>query len=341
MVEGSGVTIVDASAQATTPNAAGKPWLNRAVSVGKVLVAGGLLVWLFTSDRLDFSAFRNIRHWEYLGLAATSLLLNMTLLVWRWLWLLRIQQLQVGWLAALRMTWFGYFATVFLPGAAGGDLAKAYASCQHEPRAKTRAVSTVFMDRALGLHSFLFIGSAAGLYVLANGCTARQASVAWLSFLCLGIASAGLFLLLWHRSSNFAVRLLPRRFRTALTDSLGFYRQARTTFVAIWLYSVLCNLSVIAAYILVAMALEVGATLAQVLTVPLAIVAGSLPISPGGLGVGEAAGAQLFSEFGLRDGALVVLIIRLGVIVFSTPGATSFLVGTKRPRVPVHRKEPT
>jgi hypothetical protein len=46
---------------------------------------------------------------------------------------------------------------------------------------------------------------------------------------------------------------------------------------------------------------------------------------PGGLGVGEAAGSQLFSEFGLADGGLVVLLIRSGTIVFSIPGVIGVL----------------
>jgi len=314
------------------------------VSLGKLLVAAGLLTWLFSSGRLDFSSLREIHRWEYVWWAGGILLLNMVMLVWRWLGLLHIQQLRVDWRTALRITWFGYFATVFLPGSAGGDLAKAYASCRHQPKAKTRAVSTVFLDRALGLHSFLFIGSLAGLYVLARGCTSRQAGVVWLSILCLGIASGGLLLLLWRPSSGFAVRLLPRQFRMALADSLEFYRRARRRLFAIWCYSVLCNLSSIASYILVATALGTRPTLAQVLAIPLAIVAGSLPISPGGLGVGEAAGSQLFGEFGLAHGGLIVLVVRLQTVVLSVPGALAWLLplrgrGTLDPRQ-CHEREP-
>jgi len=293
--------------------------------LAKLLVAAGLLTWLFSSGRLDFSSLLKIHHWEYIWLAGGMLLLSMVLPVWRWHWLLQMQQLRMGWLTALRMTWLGYFATVFLPGAAGGDLAKAYTACRHQPKAKMRAVSTVFVDRAFGLHSLLFIGSVTGLHLLARGCTSRQANVIWLTIICLGIASAGLFLLLWRRSSRLALRLLPRRFQGALAASLESYRQARRQLLAIWLYSVLCNVSSVSSYILVAVALGGRANLTHTMAIPLVIVANSVPVSPGGLGVGETAGSQLFREFGLADGGLIVLLVRLGTIVFSVPGVIGIL----------------
>ena len=263
-------------------------------------------------------------------------LLNMVLLVWRWLWLLRVQGLHVDWLTALRLTWVGYFATIFLPGAAGGDIAKAYAACRHQPKAKMRAVSTVFMDRALGLYSFFFVGSAAGLYVVTHGCTVRQASVICSAVVCLITATGGLFLLLWRPSSGLALRLVPGRFRKAMKDSLGLYQHSKGKLVKIWLYSAFCNLVIISAYVLVAAALGDKPAPAQILAIPLVIVAMSLPISPGGLGVGEAVGAELFTAFGLANGGVIVLLVRFGGIMFSLPGALALLAPMSRDRSKEH-----
>ena len=77
--------------------------------------------------------------------------------------------------------------------------------------------------------------------------------------------------------------------------------------------------------VLVAVAVGSNPMVSTVLAVPLIVVANSLPISPGGLGVGEAVGSQLFAEFGLPNGALIVLIVRLGVACFSIPGALTLL----------------
>lgn len=305
--------------------AARAPARRAAVFVLKLLIAGGLLAWLVLSGRLDLSPLRSLPHSASLLPAAAMLLISMLLPVWRWMALLRVQQLRIGHITALRLTWLGRFANLFLPGAAGGDLAKAYEVCRHQPKAKTRAVSTVLMDRAFGLHSLLFIGSVAGVFILASGSGTRQASVIWFAVSCLAVSTAGLILLLWRPSSGSMLRLVPGRFRAALADSLELYRRNWKKLLGIWAYSGLCNAPVAVAYVLVAIAVGANAMVSTVLAVPLIVVANSLPISPGGLGVGEAVGSQLFAEFGLPNGALIVLIMRLGVACFSVPGALTLL----------------
>ena len=79
----------------------------------------------------------------------------------------------------------------------------------------------------------------------------------------------------------------------------------------------------------------IGSNLSALLAVPLVIIAMSLPISPGGLGVGEAAASQLFAEFGLANGALVVLVVRLGVVVISLPGAAALFGTAVAPPAPL------
>jgi uncharacterized membrane protein YbhN (UPF0104 family) len=298
-----------------------RPWRQRLLFVVKLLVAAGLLTWLVLSGRLDFSQLQNARNFGLLGLAAAMVLASMVLPVWRWKWLLEVQQLTVGWTATLRMTWLGYFAGLFLPGAAGGDLAKAYAACRHQPAAKMRAVSTVLLDRIIGLHSMLVLGSLAGLSIVFSGCTAGQATLVVAVLLLTGVSTAGLFLMFWQTSANIALRLMPGRFREAFGASLGLYRTGWRFLTCIWLFSGVCNMASIAAYVLAAAALGIAASVGQVLVVPLVIVANSLPISPGGLGVGEAVGSEVFMEFGLASGSVIVLLVRLGVVVFSAPGA--------------------
>jgi len=303
----------------------GRPWRRWLVFVAKLCVATGLLGWLFGSGRLDFSVLLHARSYWLLAAAGLVLLASLLVVVWRWLWLIRIQGLSVPTMTAIRFTWLGLFANMFLPGAAGGDLAKAYVACRHQPSAKTRAVSTVFIDRVFGLHSILFISSVAGVCILSTGCGPRQASVAWFGLACFTVASAALVLLLWKPSSGLVLRLLPGRFRVAVADSLGRYRRAWGRLLAVWLYSGLCSVLAILSYVCVAAALGTRPTVAQALALPLIITAMCLPISPGGLGVGEAAASQLFAEFGMANGGLIVLIVRLNTMLFSIPGAATLL----------------
>jgi uncharacterized membrane protein YbhN (UPF0104 family) len=59
------------------------------------------------------------------------------------------------------------------------------------------------------------------------------------------------------------------------------------------------------------------------LVFPLVVVANALPLTPGGLGVGETVGSQLFKWIGLADGALVVLVVRFISVALSLPGVAA------------------
>lgn len=297
------------------------------IFIVKLCVAAGLLIWLFASGRLDLSPLRDVPRWGYLALAAVLLLISMLLPVWRWYGLLRVQQLEIGWLTALRITWMGQFASIFLPGAAGGDLAKAYLACRHQPSARTRAVSTVLLDRVFGLHSLLTLGSVAGATLLLGEYDVRQSVVAWSPIVLLGVATGGLFLLSWPPTCAFALRLLPGRFRTAVEDSFALYRSGWRRMLCLWLFSALCNISAIAPYYFTAVAFDIEVSPAQAVTVmPLVILSNTLPISPGGVGVGETASSLLFAQFGIAMGATIMLVVRLLTLIFRLPGGLLYIL---------------
>jgi uncharacterized membrane protein YbhN (UPF0104 family) len=290
-------------------------------------LAIGLLAWLLFSGRLDFARLREIRHTGYLFAAVATLVALLGLQAFRWFLLLGLQRLPVRPLMAVRLYWLGQFANFFLPGATGGDLAKAYAVCRHLPEAKTRAVSTVFMDRAFGVHSLFTVGSTAGVILLLQGPYSGKLGVLLLAILCLFAATAGLSMLLWRRTSALALRLLPGRIRGSLASSLELYRHSPRRLLGVWLVSCVCSLFGITAYCLVAAALGVAISLEQVLAVPLVMAALSLPFTPGGLGIGETIGSELYATFGVADGALIVLLVRLLIVVVSLPGMSILLTG--------------
>ena len=309
------------------PQAARKPrlWRSRALFFAKFMVAAGFLCWLFLSGRLNLAPLADIQHWGYLYAAVIATVASMVLPVWRWIALLKAQELEITQTKALGMTWVGYFANLFLPGGVGGDVAKAYVACRNKPGAKTRAVSTVIMDCILGLHSLLTIGGVAGVMLLMTGCNPRIAALVWFLLLLLGVATVAIILMFWPATSGIVLKFLPQRFREAMGDSLALYRRARKKLPWIFLYSCLCTVFAVAAYILAAAALGEKFSYGPILAIPLVVLANSLPISPGGLGIGEAVGAQLFAEFGSPNGGLIILIIRLVVMAVSIPGALALL----------------
>ncbi|MGH7551527.1 MAG: lysylphosphatidylglycerol synthase domain-containing protein, partial [Longimicrobiales bacterium] len=60
------------------------------------------------------------------------------------------------------------------------------------------------------------------------------------------------------------------------------------------------------------------------------MVANALPITPGGLGVGEAAFDQLFGVLGVTGAAALLIVWRLGLVPFATLGALAYITGAGR-----------
>jgi hypothetical protein len=82
----------------------------------------------------------------------------------RWYLLVRAQGLPFRLRDAFRLGLVGYFYNTFLPGSVGGDLVKAAFIAKEQPGRRVVAVSTVLIDRAIGLWALIglvaMIGSA-------------------------------------------------------------------------------------------------------------------------------------------------------------------------------------
>lgn len=72
----------------------------------------------------------------------------------RFVWMLRAQEIHIRYWESVKLTLAGNFLNFAAPGSTGGDLAKAYWIAQHTDL-KTEAVTTVLLDRIVGLTGLL------------------------------------------------------------------------------------------------------------------------------------------------------------------------------------------
>ncbi|MFH1747406.1 MAG: lysylphosphatidylglycerol synthase transmembrane domain-containing protein [Planctomycetota bacterium] len=77
----------------------------------------------------------------------------------RLVWMLRIQEVHLSLWQSIKLTFAGNFFNFALPGMTGGDLIKAYYITRFTHR-KTEAVTTVFLDRVVGLSSLVLMAGA-------------------------------------------------------------------------------------------------------------------------------------------------------------------------------------
>jgi uncharacterized membrane protein YbhN (UPF0104 family) len=299
-------------------------WL---VWAAKLAVAAGLLLWLILSGRLDLGRIVQVPLGGVLALLFGLLAVSLVLPVFRWWWLLRIQGLHESLGKLFALTWFGYFASLFLPGAAGADLTRGYLICRRHRGLRTRAVSTVLADRVIGLCGLLFLGLVAvGCMLVQAGPSEAIVAVGAALLLFFGGMTLGSALFLFVPTRALLLRFLPARWRLAFTDSFEYYRLGKRGLAGCFCLSVVSNLFTLLAFAtaasLLGLAVPLGVSFA---TGPIVALTNSLPVSPGGIGLGEAVLDVLMSGLGAAGGAEIMLLIRVSLAVLSLPGVLVLL----------------
>ena len=123
-------------------------------------------------------------------------------------------------------------------------------------------------------------------------------------------------------------------------NTVHFYRNSLgTLFRAVLLSFAGQLISICVALSVAAATSPSGADIKMVMLIPLGYLANALPITPGGIGVGEVAMESLFSMFSLEGGAVVLLGWRVLLIIISLLGLYYYLKGEKR--FVFHDNEPT
>jgi glycosyltransferase 2 family protein len=85
------------------------------------------------------------------------LLVDILLMSVRLSLLFQAQRLSLGLWNAIQLTLIGFFFSTFLPGAAGGDLARLYYTTRENEGRRTEVATVLFFDRIIGLLSMVLI----------------------------------------------------------------------------------------------------------------------------------------------------------------------------------------
>jgi uncharacterized protein (TIRG00374 family) len=242
--------------------------------------------------------------WHTLSLVHPGALLLSVVLVglalWlgvvRWRLVLKAQGLELSLARATRISLVAQFFNAFLLGSTGGDLIKAYYAARETHHRKTEAVTTVFVDRLVGLWAMLLF---AGMMMPPNLQMLRQhrqfAVPALLILAMLAALSLVLSLAFWggvtkrFPRARHSLRRLPKG--ELLERSLDSCRQFGKEKVFL-VKAVALSLALNIIWVLQIYVLGGGLDLdirfkPLLLIVPIILCIASLPITPNGLGVRE------------------------------------------------------
>jgi uncharacterized protein (TIRG00374 family) len=294
----------------------------------RVTVGGLLLLWIFHNifslegreaverSGVSWSKLSRLEQWraawthgpgelgESLGEASTSHLVGsfalvgvaLLLGVMRWRLVLRVVKIDLSFARAARITLVAQFFNAFLLGSAGGDLLKAYYAARESHHRKTEAVTTVVVDRLIGLGTMLLFASVMLLPNLAlirdhHRLAAVSGFVLVMMAGCvgvLGVAFWGGLTRLWPGARR-ALRRLPKgaHLERSLDACRQFGRDPGFLLQSLFL-SMLINFTVVAqgAVLCAGLGLSVPFEV-LLLIIPTIICIAALPITPNGLGVRE------------------------------------------------------
>ncbi len=134
------------------------------ITLLQVALGMGLIVFFFMtishSGKLeDFKAtvLLAAENWRLLTIGTLLFPLCLLSCTLRWLLLLKVQNFNISFSRALVLYFIGHFFSSFMPGATSGDLIKAVYVARETPDKKTEVVSTVFIDRIVGLLGLIIL----------------------------------------------------------------------------------------------------------------------------------------------------------------------------------------
>jgi hypothetical protein len=279
--------------------------LKSAFSQGlKILFSVGIIAWLITSGRLDFNSLSKLLNPIYLIPGVLCAGLSLAFGTERWRFFLKSQNLLISFADALKLNLIGSFFNFAVPGGVGGDLVKGYYITQSSPHAKLSAAITVLVDRLIGLLAMSLLASIMMIYRW--DLVGAQKELKFIFYI-VALINLGSFFV-WahifsHRLNSLGyvekiLSVLPKGETLIRTyQTLTKYRHSKEVFFPTLFLSFASQLTAVLFFIFAGKGL--GYTDVPLSTyfvaVPIAFMIQSIPLSPAGVGVGQAASFFLFN----------------------------------------------
>jgi glycosyltransferase 2 family protein len=305
----------------------------------RLAIGVAILVYLAKSGQINVSSLTRIfAVWPVTVAAFGFLLFDIFMMSIRASLLFRSARLSLSLGNSIQLNLIGFLFSTFLPGAAGGDIAKlVYATRENHGR-RAEVATVLIVDRLVGLLSLVLLPLLFApffLDLLRSVSVLRR--ILYLDALLAGsmIAGTALFMFFlparswvpsllarWPRIKNLALRVL---------DAMAVHGKAQGTLLFALLLSILANMALIAVTALALYVVSpVSFSMRLALVAPIGHLVNSIPLTPGGIGVGETAFNALFQLTGISGGAEALLCVRVWNVLVGLLGLLVYLLGLGR-----------
>ncbi len=303
----------------------------------KFLILVAIVVWLIsTFPKKNWDALvQQEKNWFLLAQAFVIVLIAHLFSFWRWRILVQSLGVPFSLIEAIRLGFLGTLLNLVSIGSVGGDVFKAIEAARKAEKKKAEVVASVLVDRALGLLGLVIV---AGMGLSMAYTLSQTMYGIWLGAIVLsGLGLSILFLIvhfghsvpiLWINRVPVAGHTLHRVAHACMV----FQGRSRLVIELLGL-SMLVHSSFTIACVLISRSLyaETPTVLEHFMTIPPAMAAATLPLTPGGVGVQEMAIDSLFREIPnlpvAFSGLIVASVLRALLICVALIGAVYYFSG--------------
>jgi hypothetical protein len=332
--------MLETSAASKLPENVNSGALPRAALVFvRVAIGVGILVYLSKSGQINLLALTSLfRAWPITVAAVAFLFIDIFFMSVRASLLFRSARLSLSLLNSFQLNLVGFLFSTFLPGAAGGDIAKlVYATKENHGR-RAEVATVLILDRLVGLFSLILLPLLfAPFFLDLLGTIPVLKRLLYMDGILAAVMLAGAALIMFFSPARGWVEFLLRRWPKVKSvalrvfDALVLHGKDQGTLLSALLLSVLANLALILVTALGLYAVNPAAfSMRLALVAPMGHLVNSLPLTPGGIGVGETAFNTLFKLTGMNGGAETLLCVRLWNVVVGMFGMAVYFFGMGR-----------
>lgn len=282
----------------------------------KYVIGISLIVWMVATGKVDLSVLGTLPATllvEALALTFASTLLAAV----RVRYVLAKQGIQTGVWQCFLYNSAGILYSAFLPGGISGDAVRAYLFMKAVPHHRLAILGAMVLDRVLGLVSMVFLGLIAAFYMAINVALIRPYLVGFTAIFLALIGGVALLHFIGGRHRHDAVEregfvgaLWAKVKRIVASLRIHEYPAGVLAFVV--LQSMAIHLLAVGVIYLCSVHTRSGLDFLRVfVATPIGLLVNAVPLSPGGLGIGENAFELLYRTIGGANGGTSFLLARV------------------------------
>ena len=255
----------------------------------------------------------------YLLLLALSLnILERAELTYKWNMLIRVREVFISFGKLFLINAIGGFWGLFLPSSLGTDVVRGYYLSKNNSE-KSVSISSVFIDRVLGMFSLLLVGLV-GLMLAGDILSGMNIGIYLVSIFILSIITLYFF---QKDSTADLIKKHLVRFKYKKIGEMGVklhqaileYKKYPVTLLLAFSVTLLVQITRIFTYYFIAMAFNISIPIVYFfMFIPIIMLVIMLPISVGGLGVREGTFIAFFTLVGMATNDAVIISFSNSII---------------------------